>query len=81
MNRYEVRHPDGDLPHPTFKTWQEAVAAQKQWNKDCPGHRARKIPDCETPTEHKCSSCGGSFIGWADEKGRECFDCFAAKEF
>ncbi len=29
-------------PPPTFKTWDEALAAQKRWNKDFPGHRAMK---------------------------------------
>jgi len=80
VNRYEVRHPDGHPPHPTFKTWNEAVSAQKKWNKDYPGHRARKIPESEIPIEHKCPSCGDSFTGWPDEKGRVCFGCFAAKE-
>jgi len=79
MDRYEVIHPEGPAPHPSFKTWVEALAAQKEWNKEMPGHRARKIPLCETPVEHTCPSCGGAFTGWRDQKGRECFECFAEK--
>ena len=41
---YTVWHEDADpneIP-PLFRTWKEALAAQKEWNKDVPGHRARK---------------------------------------
>lgn len=39
---YEVSHPDGEGDPPKFLTWQHAIECQKRWNKDCPGHRARK---------------------------------------
>lgn len=81
MKPYEVRHPDGDLPHPQFDTWQQALAAQKEWNKEVPGHKARKIPVSEIPMEHTCPKCKGVFTGWPHEKGSECIDCFAAAEF
>lgn len=41
---YTVYHEDADpneIP-PYFKTWGEALAAQKEWNKEVSGHRARK---------------------------------------
>ena len=39
---YEVYHPEGDTLPPTFATWGEALAAQVRWNKECPGHVARR---------------------------------------
>ena len=57
MDLYEVTHPDGDMPHPTFETWIEALAAQKEWNKDVPGHKARKIQKSEIPVEIECVNC------------------------
>lgn len=80
MKPYEVRHPEGEPPHPQFNTWSEALAAQKKWNIDCPGHKARKIPKSEIPVELTCPTCGEKFTGWPDDTGSECFDCFAARE-
>lgn len=42
---YAVWHEDGEEPPPKFKTWGEALAAQVEWNKSVPGHRAfrRKV--------------------------------------
>jgi hypothetical protein len=39
---YEVWHPDGEGSTPKFATWGDAIASQKKWNADCPGHVARK---------------------------------------
>ncbi len=39
---YEVWHEEGEGITPKFKTWREALDAQKKWNVDCPGHKARK---------------------------------------
>jgi len=80
MHLYEVTHPDSDRPHPTFNTWAEALAAQKEWNKEVSGHKARKIQPSEIPVDIECVNCKGVFIGWPHQKGDECFDCFAARE-
>jgi hypothetical protein len=40
--KYEVWHPDAELAPPIFAAWKEALAAQKEWNKEVPGHRARR---------------------------------------
>lgn len=40
---YEVYHPEGRGAPPRFKTWAEALAAQKKWNKEISGHKARKV--------------------------------------
>ena len=44
--QYEVYHPDaadfGFTVTPKYATWPEALAAQVKFNKDCPGHIARK---------------------------------------
>lgn len=80
MKPYEVRHPDGDPPHPQFDTWREAINAQVKWNKECPGHKARKIPTTEIPIDVQCIKCGDTYTGWPDQKPGECFDCFAARE-
>lgn len=77
---YEVRHPDSDLPYPKFDTWEKALEAQKNWNKECLGHKARKIPKEEIPMELTCPECTGTFTGWPHEKGNICFGCFADKE-
>ena len=39
---YTPLNEDGEGPTPKFKTWKEALTAQKEWNKKCPGHVARK---------------------------------------
>jgi hypothetical protein len=39
---YTVYHPDGEGQPPIFKTWREALQAQKEWNEDIPGHKAMK---------------------------------------
>ncbi len=43
---YEVWHPEGreltGSAPPKFSTWPEALAKQKEWNSDFPGHIARK---------------------------------------
>jgi hypothetical protein len=41
--RYEVWYPDGECPTPKFATWKEALTKQVAWNRDCPGHVARRI--------------------------------------
>lgn len=41
--KYEVYHPEGEGPTPKFYTWVDALRAQAQWNKELPGHKARKI--------------------------------------
>ena len=44
---YEVYHPDatdfGLTVTPKFATWAEALSAQVRYNRDCPGHIARKV--------------------------------------
>ncbi len=43
---YEVYHPEGDeygLLPPRFATWKDAQEAQKRFNKELPGHVARRI--------------------------------------
>ena len=47
---YEVYHEGegyfgGKPQRPVFKTWEEALARQVDWNRGCPGHRARKRRD------------------------------------
>lgn len=39
---YTVYHPEAEGPEPRFKTWREALQKQKEWNTDCPGHKAMK---------------------------------------
>lgn len=39
---YEVWHPESENGTQKFRTWNEALSSQKEWNKDCPGHVARK---------------------------------------
>lgn len=43
---YIVVHPESESEYyrqkQKFSSWREALAAQKQWNKDYPGHVARK---------------------------------------
>lgn len=45
--KYEVYHSDGykmtGKTPPKFKTWKEATEKQNEWNKEVPGHKARKI--------------------------------------
>lgn len=41
--KYEVYHPEAEGPTPKFSTWIDALWAQSQWNKEVPGHKARKI--------------------------------------
>lgn len=39
---YEVWHPDGQGRPPRFQTWDEAIQKQVEWNRDVPGHVARR---------------------------------------
>jgi len=39
---YEVHHPESEHMPPKFRTWASALAAQKMWNTQVPGHKARK---------------------------------------
>lgn len=39
---YLVYHEDAEGEPPVFATWKEALAAQKKWNKEVPGHKALK---------------------------------------
>jgi len=43
---YEVWHPEGreltGSAPPKFSTWPEALDKQKEWNREYPGHIARK---------------------------------------
>lgn len=39
---YEVSHDEGEGKAPTFKTMIEARTAAATWNRDCPGHVARR---------------------------------------
>ncbi|NIB44847.1 hypothetical protein HBA55_35025 [Pseudomaricurvus alkylphenolicus] len=39
---YEVYHPEGGGPPPKFRSWADALAAQKEWNREVSGHIARK---------------------------------------
>lgn len=40
---YEVIHPDSEVNYtPKFATWKEALTAQKKWNRELSGHKARK---------------------------------------
>ena len=42
--KYEVYNPEGEyIETPKFETYEEALEAQKLWNKTFPGHVARKI--------------------------------------
>ena len=39
---YAVYHPDAEDPAPIFKTWEEALAKQVEWNRAVPGHKAKR---------------------------------------
>lgn len=39
---YEVCHSESESMPPKFRTWQSALSAQKTWNAQVPGHKARK---------------------------------------
>ena len=52
---FEVYHPDGESDTPKFATWSEAIAKQIQWNRDCPGHIARKVSRAK-PTQKRNST-------------------------
>ncbi len=48
---YEVFHPWAETMGPKFKTWPEARSAAKDWNRECPGHVARKRRFFPSPNE------------------------------
>jgi hypothetical protein len=50
--KYEVYHPDGECNPPRFATWGEAIAKQVEWNRDCPGHIARKVRRAKSTQKH-----------------------------
>lgn len=39
---YEVWHPDAEGPTPKFATWFDALTHQVKWNRELPGHVARR---------------------------------------
>jgi hypothetical protein len=62
---YEVYHPDSEDGTAKCKTWEEALAKQKEWNKECPGHVARRRKD--HPTWRKALSADATTEHRSDE--------------